>query len=145
MRLRYLLIYASLIIIFLSLIGFMTGPIWGLRLDYEKGQQLQVIQIIIPTFLSYLAAAVVYVTKGASFVEPRGERGRILTIITIGVLAIFASGMITSIALYYFYANGTLRTSYFTFERLCQVMSILLGIMAATTTAVSTYLFTAKQ
>lgn len=59
MSIRITIIYASLIVVLASFVAFISGPLWGLRLDYEKGQQFQLIQIIIPTFVSYLSTAVV--------------------------------------------------------------------------------------
>ena len=92
MSIRFTIIYVSLISIATILVLFLSGPIWGLRLDYEKGQQIQLIQIGIPTFLSYLSAAVTYATAGRDFPEPTGERGRILKVIAVGGLAIFGIG-----------------------------------------------------
>jgi hypothetical protein len=145
MQLRDLIVYTSLVAVFVAVIGFLTGPLWGLRLDYEKGQQIQLIQMTIPTFLSYVALAVVYATKGKSLPEPRGQRQRILYVVTIGALIIFIAGMIASTALYYFYANGTFRASHFNFEKYTLMISLLLSVLAVTITTISTHLFDVKQ
>jgi hypothetical protein len=78
MSIRIGLIYSSLAIVFLTFVAFLSGPLWGLRLDYEKGQQFLLIQIIVPTFVSFLSSAGVHATSEKSFPEPRGQKGRIL-------------------------------------------------------------------
>lgn len=145
MSVRFLVIYASLITIFAVLIAFLTGPLWGLRLDYEKGQHLQLIQISLPTFLSYLASAVAYATVGDVFPEPRGERGRIVRAVALGGIILFWIGLFVSTSIYYFSANGKLISGRLEYSQYTQVITLLLGILAVTTSAVTTFLFSNKK
>lgn len=141
MSVRITLIYASLIVVLVSFVAFISGPLWGLRLDYEKGQQIQLIQIIIPTFISYLSTAIVYAGLGKAVPEPQGQRGQILRTINLGVLVIFAAGVIVATAMYYVSANGTLQYGRLNFERYSMIITMLLGLLAATTSAISAFLF----
>ena len=104
MSMRFFIIYASFSIVLAVIVAFVSGPLWGLPLDYEKGQHLQLIQIAIPPFVAYLTAAIAYAKSRNSFPEPRGERGRILRIVCLGGIVIFALGF--AIATYVFYETG---------------------------------------
>jgi hypothetical protein len=141
MSIRFTIIYASLISVAVILIVYLSGPIWGLRLDYEKGQQIQLIQIGLPTFLSYLSAAVTYATAGRDFPEPTGERGRILRIVTIGGLVIFGIAFALATAIFYKSAEGRLTSSNLSFEQYSAVITLILGLLGATTSAVATFIF----
>jgi membrane protease YdiL (CAAX protease family) len=141
MSIRFTIIYVSLISIATILVLFLSGPIWGLRLDYEKGQQIQLIQIGIPTFLSYLSAAVTYATAGRDFPEPTGERGRILKVIAVGGLAIFGIGFALATAIFYKSAEGSLPVGQLSFEQYSSVITLIIGLFGATTSAVATFIF----
>jgi hypothetical protein len=145
MSIRFTIIYASLISVAIILVLFLSGPIWGLRLDYEKGQQIQLIQIGIPTFLSYLSAAVTYATAGRDFPEPTGERGRILKIITVGGLAIFGVGFALATLIFYKSAQGSLPSGRLSFEQYSSVITLIVGLLGATTSAVATYIFASAE
>ncbi len=145
MSIRFFIIYASLGIVLTMIVAILSGPFWGLRLDYEKGQQLQLIQIAIPTFLSYLTSAVAYASVGNVFSEPKGERGRILRIISIGGILIFIAGFLLSTALYYVSANGELHFGQLSFEQYTNLITLLLGVLGVTTSAVTTFIFAAKK
>jgi hypothetical protein len=145
MSIRFTIIYASLISLAVILILFLSGPIWGLRLDYEKGQQIQLIQIAIPTFLSYLSAAVTYATTGRDFPEPVGERGHILRIVTIGGLAIFTIGFGLATAIYYESSAGRLPSGRLSFEQYSGVITLMIGLLGATTSAVATFTFASAE
>src|SRR4051812_10800697 len=101
MSLRFLIIYASLTIALVTIVAFVSGPVWGLPLDYAKGQQIQLIQIALPTFLSYLSMAVAYATVGNVFPEPGGERGRILRVVCLGGLIVFIAGFAVATTIFY--------------------------------------------
>lgn len=145
MSVRIVVIYSSLIVVLASFVVFISGPIWGLRLDYEKGQQLQLIQIITPTFVSYLSTAVVYAAFSKAIPEPQGQRGQILRIVSVGVLCIFAAGIVVATAMYYFSANGALQYGRLNFERYSMIITMLLGLLAATTSAVAAFLFSVAR
>jgi MFS family permease len=141
---RFAIIYTSVFLVLALLVLFLAAPLWGLRLDTERGQQIQLIQIGIPIFLSYLASAVTYATVRAEFPEPTGERGKILRTITLGGFAIFVLGFIVSTLMFYQTANGTLPNA-LNFQQYTNVITILLGVLGVTTSAVSTFVFAAKQ
>jgi hypothetical protein len=124
---------------------FVSGPLWGLRLDYEKGEQLQLIQIILPVFVSYLSAAVTYAIAGKTFPEPDGERGKILRVITVGSFVIFLITLGLATAIYYYSADGTLQHGRLEFDKYRSVITSALSLLAATTSAITTFLFMGRK
>jgi len=145
MSIRFSIIYFSLFLILSAVVAFVTGPIWGFRLDYEKGEQIQLIQIIIPTFLAYLSAAITYATSRKTFREPGGERGRILRVITFGSILIFVFGVVAATVLFHLSGSGAIENGSISFSQYSSIISVLLGILAATTTAISTYVFSSDE
>lgn len=145
MSIRFAIIYVSVAVVFCAIVAFLSGPLWGLRLDYEKGQQIQLLQILLPTFLSYLGAAVTYATVGSEFSEPIGERGRILRIITLAGVSFFLIGTILSTSVYYLSANGTLTYGRLEFNQYAAILTMLIGILSVTTSIISTYIFAARK
>lgn len=145
MSIRFSIIYFSLFLILVAVVAFATGPVWGLRLDYEKGEQIQLIQIIIPTFLAYLSAAITYATARKTFREPRGERGHILRVITLGSMLIFVVGIIAATVVFHMSGSGKLANGAISFSQYSSIVSVLLGVLAATTTAISTYIFSSDE
>jgi hypothetical protein len=65
MSIRLFIVYFSLIMLGAVILAFWLGPEWGLRLDYEKGQHLQIIEIVAPVFVAYLSSAVTYALYGS--------------------------------------------------------------------------------
>lgn len=144
MSIRFWTIYGSLVAIALTIAAFLLGPLWGLRLDYEKGQQWQLIQTIVPLFASYVSAAVVYATTGKPTSEPRGQRGKILRVTAIGSSLLFVAGMLIATTMYYFSANGTLQHGQLDFDRYSTVITFLLGLLGATTSGITATIFSGK-
>jgi len=143
MSIRFLIIYTSLFVVMALIVLFVAAPLWDLRLDTEKGEQIQLIQIGIPIFISYLSSAVTYATVGKEFPEPQGERGRILRTVTFGSFAIFIVGFSVSTVMFYKTGHGTLPNA-LDYRQYTNVITILLGLLAGTTSAVSTYIFATK-
>ena len=144
MSIRFTLIYASLFIVGLLIIVFLIGPFLDLPFDTEKGEHIQVMQIAIPTFISYLSAAVTYATVRTEFPEPVGERGKILRTITVGSLAIFMFGFAVATTIFYFSGRG-IRPNSMSYQQYTIVITFLLGILGATTSAISVYVFASMQ
>jgi hypothetical protein len=144
MSIRFAIIYTSLLLVLALIVLFLSAPLWGLRLDTEKGQQIQLIQIGIPIFLSYLANAVTYATTRATLPEPTGESGKILRAITVGGFGIFIVGFLVSTLMFYETANGSLPNA-LGFPQYTNVITILLGVLAVTTSAVSAFVFSKCQ
>jgi hypothetical protein len=132
-------------IVLIVIVAFISGPLWGLKLDYEKGQQMQLIQIALPTFLSYLSSAVAYASVGNIFPEPDGERGRILRLICLGGLSIFFVGFTLSTVMFYMSADGTLKQGRLEYGQYTNLITMLLGILGVTTSAVTTFIFAARK
>jgi hypothetical protein len=143
MSIRFLLIYISLFMVIALIALFIAAPLWGLPLDTEKGEQIQLIQISIPIFVSYLSSAVTYATVGINFPEPTGERGKILRTVTCGSFTIFSVGLIISTMMFYETGHGILPNA-LDFRQYTNVITILLGLLAATTSVVSTCVFATK-
>lgn len=145
MSIRFSIIYLSLAVVFITILLFVSGPLWDLRLDYEKGQQMQLIQMTTPLFVSYLSAAVAYAISGKETPEPTGERGKILRVMVIGAFLIFIVGAAVGTTMYYISANGTLKSGRLEFDRYSALMTLLLSILGATTSAISMYVFAGKK
>ncbi len=145
MSIRFTILYASLALVGMILVLYVSGPLWGLHLDYEKGQQIQLIQIATPTFLSYLSAAVTYATAGRDFPEPVGERGRILKTITIAGFAIFTIGFGLSTTIFFMSAAGRLSFGQLSFEQYTNLITLMIGLLGGTTSAVATYVFASVE
>lgn len=145
MSLRFIVVHSSLAIVLAVLTVFASGPLWGLVLDYPRGQQIQLIQLVLPTFLSYLSSAVTYATVGAEFSEPEGERGKLLRTVCIGGLIIFVVAFFVSTLVYYLSANGTLQAGRLDFARYTNIITLLLSVLAVTTSAVTAVIFAAKK
>jgi hypothetical protein len=125
------------------LVLFLISPVIGLPIDTEKGQQIQLIQIAIPTFISYLSAAVTYATVRAEFPEPTGERGKILRTIVVGSLAIFIIGFAVATIIFAEAGKGKIPNG-LNYQQYTIVITFLLGILGATTSAVSAFVFATK-
>lgn len=144
MSIRFFLIYASFATVVVILTTFLTGPFWGLPLDYEKGQHLQLIQIVLPPFIAYLTAAVAFAKAGVSFAEPKGERGQMLRALCLGGLVVFA--MCFALATYVFYATGRgLLASGLSYGQYSAIITLILAVLGATTSAVSAIVFSVGQ
>jgi hypothetical protein len=88
---------------------------------------------------------VAYAIAGNVFPEPRGERGRILRIVSFGGLAVFALGFTTATVMYYLSANGTVTYGRLGYDQYTNIVTMILGILALTTSGVTTYIFAAKK
>jgi hypothetical protein len=144
MSIRFTIVYVSLGVVFVTLVALVAGPMWGLRIDYEKGQRLQLIQVIIPIFLTYLSTAIAYATLGRPFPEPQGERGRLLRLITAGAFIIFVVVMIVATVVYYESANGTLLYGRLDFDGYSTLIALMMGFLGITTSAISMFIFSAR-
>ncbi len=143
MSIRFTIIYASLIIVGCLLVLFLIGPAIGLPFDAEKGQQIQVMQIAIPTFVSYLSAAVTYATVRTAFPEPAGEQGKILRTIVVGSLTVFIVGFSVATFIFAEAGNGRIPNG-LSYQQYTVIITLLLGILGATTSSVSAFIFAAK-
>jgi hypothetical protein len=143
LSIRFTIIYASLIIVGGLLVLFLMSPVIGLPLDTEKGQHIQVMQIAIPTFISYLSAAVTYATVRTAFPEPSGERGKILRTIVTGSLTVFIVGFSIATIIFAEAGNGRIPNG-LNFQQYTVIITLLLGILGATTSSVSTFIFASK-
>lgn len=140
MSIRFFLIYASFATVLFILATFLTGPFWGLPLDYEKGQHLQLVQIALPPFIAYLTAAVAFARAGISLAEPKGERGRMLRLLCQGGLVVFVLGFALATCLFYATGRGLI-VSGLNYGQYSTVITLILAVLGATTSAVSAIVF----
>jgi hypothetical protein len=120
---------------------YLSGPLWNLPLDYQKGQQLQLLQIAAPTFLSYLASAATYAISGQTFPEPEGERGAILRRIAAGGIALFLAGFVLATAVFFISGSGRMAVEVIDFKTYSNLITLLVGLLSVTTTAVASFVF----
>lgn len=141
MSVRFIIIYGSMLCMLVSVSIFISGPFWGLGLDYQKGEHVHLLQIIAPVFISYLSAAVVYATSSKKIREPRGEKGRILRVISIFSISLFLVGLFLSTVLFYYSSLGRLQGVALSFSQYTNIITLLLSLLAGTTTTVVTFIF----
>lgn len=139
-RLQTMVIVCSLAATAGIFLFFVLAPAFGYPLEYA--QAFRLIQVVLPTFVGYLATATAFLV-GKS---PRAVRLRSpalqLKLVTLGPLVIFAlglSGLLTAFG-YTNRADAAPGVG-MSVDLLATMTSLLLALLAATTTIASEYLF----
>jgi hypothetical protein len=119
---------------------FVLAPAFGYPLEYA--QAFRLIQVVLPTFVGYLATATVFLaSKSRRIVRLRAPALQ-LKLVTLGPLVIFAlglGGLLTAFG----YTNraDAAPGAGMSVDLLATMTSVLLALLAATTTIASEYLF----
>jgi hypothetical protein len=139
------LIRTSLVISFIILLFVIVGPgALGFPLDAERGQDTRILQIILPVFVGYLAAAshFVFSDRGQeSATDERTLSGNALTLVKWPVLA---WGILTVAMLgAFWYSNraGGPPGAGWSVDKLAAYLTIGLSLLTATTNIAVNYLF----
>lgn len=142
---RMFLVKSSLGMITFYGLFLILCPISRYPLFFE--QSFQIIQIIIPLFLGYLSTAVVFITQ-----EDRDDSSNISELLLVLVKWPFKVVFLLLLALFFSfgYANWPSNTPpsgalNFGFELLSSMVSFLLGIHTAITSALVAYMFKIEQ
>jgi hypothetical protein len=117
----------------------------GIRFDFGQEQNLRLIDIIIPTFLGYVGAASNFLFNAGKGREVDEGNAQLLKILVHGPFLIFIAAVA---ALFYSYhvshrplAANEARVDVLDFNALSRYLSVCLGLLAASVTVISNYLF----
>lgn len=134
---RSWLIIASLVITGLQILFLVVAPAVGYPLPYPKN--LALLQIVAPVFLGYLGAAAHFIFNPVQVVR---AQLKFLGLLVRGPIIIYALTVIAILAVFG-YSNrfGAPIGSGVSVDNVGTVLSIALGVLAATTSVVSSYLF----
>jgi hypothetical protein len=139
---RKWLIIASLGITGAQMLFFVTAPAIGFPLQYPKN--LDVLQIISPVFLGYLGSAAHFI-----FQNPPATisiQNQYLGLLVKGPLAIYTIVVVGAIVSFW-YANrpDALPGTGMSVDNLATALSLALGVLAATTGVITSYLFVSQK
>ena len=135
------MIVASISITGLQLIFFLIAPAVSFPLTYPKN--LDILQMILPVFLGYLGAASHFIFKNpAPVVEAQNT---FLGLLVRGPVIVYCLAVLAAIAAFG-YSNrvGAPIGSGMSVDNLATSLSISLGLLAATTSVIISYLFVPK-
>jgi hypothetical protein len=128
----------------LMLFLFVAQPL-GMRFDYAKGENLHLIDIILPTFLGYLGAASHFLFNANRGREVGKQNESMLKILVHGPFLIFILS-VSALFFTYYLTHRPLdpsepRIDPLNYSDLSRYLSICLALLAATVSVISSYLF----
>lgn len=141
---RLWLIVADLAITGCIIVFFLVAPVFGYPLTYEESYQ--VMQIVFPVFVGYLATAVAFVVRPAAEQTLTPERAKVLRLLLRGPLIIFVVGVVIVWIVF-----GISNSRYgapgagMTLKVFSNLHTGLLSILAATTGGLIAFLFPSKD
>jgi hypothetical protein len=116
-----------------------------MRFNYVNAENLKLIDVVLPTFLGYLGSASHFLFNANKGREIDESNAGLLKLLVHGPFILF---IVCTAALFYTYYDTHLplpddapRVDYLKFSDLSRYLSLLLGILAATVSVVSAYLF----
>ncbi|MDC9808714.1 MULTISPECIES: hypothetical protein [Rhizobium] len=136
----YSLVLTASIMIFLAL-----SQVIGMRFDYAKQENLRLIDIVLPTFLAYLGAASHFIFNSNAGRDVGEGNGAILRVLVHAPFWIF--GLFTASLFFVHYKthlplpDDAPRVQPLTYDTLSRYLSVGLGVLAATVSILSSYLF----
>lgn len=138
---RRWIILASLIITGIQMVFLLLSPA---ILPLEYPENLDLLQIITPVFLGYLGSSAHFV-----FMNPPpavAVNNQFLPLLVKGPIIIYASAMVAAFGTFW-YTNrpGAPLGGNMTVDHLSTAMSLALGVLAATTAVIVSYLFVVNQ
>jgi hypothetical protein len=138
----YLVGFALLSLI-VCIITFVTGRSWRLPLDYNDQEHIPLLQMLVAPFLGILGSAAAYLGGRPRAAIPKAQQS-LLLLMTVGPSGAFLVlfGVITAS---FHAANQPGSTVLFKLSEYRTWLSILLGLLACSTAALSTILFRAGE
>ena len=138
---RQWLIFASILITGVQLTFFLTAPAIGYPLTYPKN--ITILQMTAPVFFGYLGAAshFVFANPAPSVAAPN----QLLAILVRGPIVVY-SLVVAAVTGAFGYSNraGASIGDGMSVDDLANSLSIALGLLAASTSVITSYLFVAK-
>jgi hypothetical protein len=117
----------------------------GMRFDYAQEQNLRLIDVVLPTFLGYLGAASHFIFNANRGREVDPEHAGMLRLLVHGPFLIFIAAVAALFFSHYMAHRPLLddepRIDRMDFATLSRYLSLCLGLLAATVSVVSSYLF----
>jgi len=139
---RLWIIKASLVSYGCAFVFFVLAPAVGYPLYYADA--INVLKIIIPIFASYLGAAVLFLGTGEA-VDLDERPSAMLGLLVKWPVIIFSLGMAALLVSFPLSNGGKFTGSGMTPNTLSLLVSILTGLLAATTGAISSFLFKVEK
>ena len=135
---RKWLIMGSLLIIGIQMVFLIAAPSFGFPLVYPKN--LDLLQIVTPTFLGYLGSASHFIFRTSIRTVP--AQTEFLGMLVKGPVIIYVLVAFTAfVAFGYSNREGALIGGGMSVDQLATTLSLSLGILAATTAVITSYLF----
>ncbi|MET3133447.1 hypothetical protein AAKU55_003737 [Oxalobacteraceae bacterium GrIS 1.11] len=139
---RKLLILASLAITGCQMLFLLLAPVFGFPLPYPRN--LDLLQLVSPVFLGYLGAASHFVFQVPAPAMP--VQNQYLGILLIGPLTLYVIAASASLVAFgYSNRTGASVGHGMSVDNLATALSLCLGLLAATTGVLSSYLFMAAS
>ena len=141
---RLWLITADLIITGLIIVFFLVAPACRYPLTYDEAYQ--VMQIVFPVFVGYLAVAVAFVVRPAAEQAIDADRLKILRILLRGPIFLFVAGIVV-VWIVFGISNSRFGVpgQGMTLKVFSNLHTGLLSILAATTGGLIAFLFPSKD
>ena len=140
---RKWIVYWSLGLIAFYGVFFLLAPVLRYPLDFSQSAQL--IQIIFPVFLGYLATAIVFAFEGRAV---KARAPDLLAPLTKGPFLV-SCGLSVALFVAFWFSNSTdspvRPTTPMLFEVFSSLFAAIMGIYTATTSALVAYLFGAER
>jgi hypothetical protein len=123
---------------------FVVSPAFGYPLTYDESYQ--VMQIVFPVFVGYLATAVAFVVRPVAEQQIDQQRLSVLRLLIRGPIFLFAGGILI-VWLVFGYSNSgyALAGTGMTLKVFTNLHTALLAILAATTGGLIAFLFPSKD
>lgn len=141
---RIWLILADLMITGMIIIFFLVSPVFGYPLTYDEAYQ--VMQIVFPIFVGYLATAVAFVVRPAAEQPLTAERLRVLRFLLRGPIILFGIGIVI-VWIVFGVSNAPDRApgTGMSLKVFSNLHTGLLSLLAATTGGLIAFLFPSKD
>jgi hypothetical protein len=139
---RLWLIKASLVAYGCAFVFFVLAPAFGYPITYSDA--INVLKIILPIFAGYLGAAVLFLGTGGA-TEAEEPASRMLSLLVKWPIALFGVGMLALIVGFPLSNRSEFTGSGMTPNALSLLISLLTALLAATTGAISSFLFKVEK
>jgi hypothetical protein len=139
---RLWIVKASLVAYGLSFVFFVLAPALGYPMTYPDA--INIVKIIVPVFAGYVGAAAVFVGTD-SVVETSEPPNKMLSILVKWPIAVFGLGMVALLVAFFLTNTAQYTGNGMTPNTLSLFVSLLTALLAATTGAISSYLFKVER
>jgi hypothetical protein len=141
---RLWLLVADFILTGGVMVFFVISPAFGYPLTYDESYQ--VMQIVFPVFVGYLATAVAFVVRPAAEQAIDENRLSVLRLLMRGPIVVFGAGILI-VWIVFGYSNSRygIPGAGMSLKVFSNLHTALLGILAATTGGLIAFLFPAKD